>query len=608
MHNTLKQFFGYDSFRPLQEEIITHVLQRRDALILMPTGGGKSLCFQLPALLFDGLTIVISPLISLMKDQVDALQANGIAAAYINSSLDPQRIAEVQAQAEAGQLKILYLAPERLAMPSLRQWLSRLSVSLIAVDEAHCISEWGHDFRPDYRQVHILRQDFPAVPMIALTATATERVRADIIVQLRLVMAQPFISSFNRPNLTYAVRPKRNALPALVQLLKQQVDASTIVYCFSRKDTERLANTLQRHGISAEAYHAGLDGRDRQRVQERFIRDETRVIVATIAFGMGIDKPDVRLVIHYDLPKSVEGYYQETGRAGRDGLPSQCILFWSYGDVMKHRFFIRQIDDLTERQRVEDKLQQMVLYAELRTCRRKFLLNYFGEEWIQKNCQGCDICLPPEVAVRTTPDQPFDQELFERLRQLRKQIADQRRVPPFVIFGDRSLQDMATYFPQSLAGFAHVYGVGHNKLHDLGPAFVEVIQRYSTTKHLAERLRTTDGWSPEISLLGSTYDETRLLVNQGLPIEVIAQRRRLTVGTILGHIEKLQRSGDQLNLDQLKTEPHRLHQIRQAFKTSAGWNLTPVKDILGPEFTYDELRIARIIISAERNAVPSSLH
>ncbi len=605
MHDTLKKFFGYDSFRPLQEDIITHVLERRDALILMPTGGGKSLCFQLPALLFDGLTIVISPLISLMKDQVDALQANGIAAAFINSSLDQETISDIQARAGAKQLKILYLAPERLAIPQFRRWLASLSVALIAVDEAHCISEWGHDFRPDYRQVHALRQDFPTVPMIALTATATEQVRQDIITHLRLSPAKTFISSFNRPNLTYSVRPKRNALAVLVDLLKHHPDASTIIYCFSRKDTERLAATLQAQGLSAAAYHAGLESSDRQRVQEQFIRDETRIIVATIAFGMGIDKPDVRFVIHYDLPKSVEGYYQETGRAGRDGLPSQCLLFWSFGDVMKHRFFIDQIEDSEERQRVERKLQQMVQYCQQASCRRKFLLNYFGEPWAEENCHGCDICVPVMSADNSTVDQPFDQELFERLRQLRKRIADQRRVPPFVIFGDRSLQDMATYLPHSQASFTQVYGVGQNKLHDFGPIFINAIKQYAVEKHLPEKTRITTTSLPAISMLGSTYTETRDLVNQGLPIETIAHRRRLAVSTVLGHIEKLQQAGERLKLDQIRPDRHRLHRIQEAFTTSRGWNLTPVRERLGPDFTYDELRLARIVIRSEGMPKPT---
>ncbi|MBI4092552.1 MAG: RecQ family ATP-dependent DNA helicase [Candidatus Kerfeldbacteria bacterium] len=599
MHNALKQHFGYTSFRPLQEKIITHVLDRRDALVLMPTGGGKSLCFQLPALMVDGITVVISPLISLMKDQVDTLQANGIAAAYINSSLDPDTIADIQGQAAAGRIKILYLAPERLALAYFRDWLRTMPVKLIAIDEAHCISEWGHDFRPEYRQVHVLRNDFPAVPMIALTATATARVRQDIVMHLRLVKPATFISSFNRPNIHYAVHPKRGALATIINLLRSQPGSSAIIYCFSRKGTERLATTLQRHGLPALAYHAGLDSAERQRVQEQFIRDETRIIVATIAFGMGIDKPDVRLVIHYDLPKSVEGYYQETGRAGRDGLPSQCFLFWSYGDLMKHRFFLRDMADDQERQRAEAKLQQMVQYCEQTSCRRKFLLNYFGEEWPESNCQNCDVCLPPAVSASSASDTPFDQTLFEQLRQLRKRLADQRGVPPFVIFGDRSLQDMATYFPQRPASFAQVYGVGGNKLRDLGPIFIPAIKQYAGQKHLAEKDRPPSSAVSKISDLGPTYDETFQLVKQGLSIAAIAKKRNLAPGTILTHLEKLQQSGESLKLDHLRPDPKRLASIRHAFQKSGGWNLSPVRDIVGQDFSYDELRLARMVIRVE---------
>ena len=342
MKELLKRYFGYDTFRPLQEEIIGSVMQKRDALVIMPTGGGKSLCYQLPALRLDGITLVVSPLISLMKDQVDALKANGIAAELVNSTLTYAEIGRVQAQAQRGDLKILYLAPERLALPDFRGFLKALDVSLVAVDEAHCISEWGHDFRPDYRTLGDLRRSMATVPFIALTATATERVRHDIVSQLGLKEPQQFIASFDRPNLRYEVRPKRRAYEQLVQLLRERSGESAIIYCFSRKDTEELADKLRDEGFKALPYHAGMDGETRGRNQEGFIRDEADIIVATIAFGMGIDKPDVRLVVHQELPKSLEAYYQQTGRAGRDGLPSDCALFYSYGDKIKQDFFINQ--------------------------------------------------------------------------------------------------------------------------------------------------------------------------------------------------------------------------------------------------------------------------
>ena len=344
MRELLKTHFGYDDFLPLQEQIIASVLKGNDNLVLMPTGGGKSLCFQLPALRLDGLTLVVSPLIALMKDQVDALKANGLAADFINSSLPQTEVRRVQMEALAGRLKILYVAPERLALDGFRAFLDRLDVSLIAVDEAHCISEWGHDFRPDYRNLKALRRLLPDAPVIALTATATPKVREDIVGQLALRDGRVFVSSFNRPNLSYDIRPKRKAYDVLLGLLDRHRGEPAIIYRFSRKDTENLAGRLSDDGIKALPYHAGLDGPVRRATQEGFVRDDVPVIVATIAFGMGIDKPDVRLVVHYDMPKSVEGYYQETGRAGRDGLPSDCVFFYSQADRIKHDFFIKKIE------------------------------------------------------------------------------------------------------------------------------------------------------------------------------------------------------------------------------------------------------------------------
>lgn len=576
----------------MQAEIIDRVLTGKDAVVLMPTGGGKSLCYQLPALKLPGPTLVISPLIALMKDQVDALQANGIAAAFVNSTLSAQEIDTVLRETEAGRMKILYAAPERLAAPGFMDFLSRVDLSLIAIDEAHCISEWGHDFRPDYRNLSVLRERFPAVPMLALTATATAKVRQDIVRQLVLEDARTFISSFNRPNLTYWVKPKRNAFKQLTVLLEKYRDDSAIIYCFSRKGTEELASDLRDAGFEAAAYHAGLDNDTRRKVQERFIRDETRVIVATIAFGMGIDKPDVRLIAHYDLPKTVEGYYQETGRAGRDGLPAECVLFYSFGDKIKHDFFINRMTDPEEQARARAKLSRVIEFCEAHRCRRAALLEYFGEE-TEGNCAGCDVCLEPREefdateisqkilsavlrtgerfgagyvvdvlrgsenkkvlerkhneltvyaiakdssadelrqiigmltvknllekrgddypvlgvsdagrlwlksrkeislpkpleppgarpAAKLRPERdaglsPFALELFEHLRALRKRLADERGVPPFVVFGDVSLRQMALDPPLDLDGFSAVYGVGEEKLKRFGPVFIESI-------------------------------------------------------------------------------------------------------------------------------------
>lgn len=594
--NLLKTHFGYEEFRPMQAEIIDGVLAGKDALVLMPTGGGKSLCYQLPALKLAGLTLVVSPLIALMKDQVDALRTNGIPAQFINSSLSAADSARVLAETKQGKTKMLYLAPERLAAAGFMDFLAGLDISLIAIDEAHCISEWGHDFRPDYRNLKVLRQSFPGVPVIALTATATAKVRADIVRQLALSDARTFVSSFNRANLTYFIRPKRDALKSLTLLLEKYRDEAAIVYCFSRKGTEEVAANLRAAGFDAHPYHAGLDNDVRKATQEKFIRDEARVIVATIAFGMGIDKPDVRLIVHYNLPKTVEGYYQETGRAGRDGLPSECVLFYSYGDKIKHDFFIDQIADERERAGAQIKLAQMIAFCESQTCRRVALLDYFGEAWPDTGCAGCDVCLEPreefdatEIAqkilsavLRTgerfgagyivevlrgsaskkvlerghaespvfgivtdfsadaahqiiagltakkllakegrdypvlavtqagrrwlnlretislpkpnerpksgaepktgrpadSADSAYDKELFERLRALRKRLADERGVPPFVIFGDVSLRGMALHLPQDQEGFSDIYGVGAEKLKRFGPVFVEEITAY----------------------------------------------------------------------------------------------------------------------------------
>jgi ATP-dependent DNA helicase RecQ len=369
MRDTLKKYFGYEDFKPLQREIIEQVLLGKDCVVLMPTGGGKSLCFQLPALILDGIVIVISPLISLMKDQVDALHTNGITADFINSTLSQDEITVVINKAKNKELKILYIAPERLNVSGFENFLHTLKISLIAIDEAHCISEWGHDFRSDYRNLKILRSNFPKVPIIALTATATEKVREDIIKQLHLENSKVFISSFNRPNLSYEVLPKKDSFTIIVALLNNYKGESVIIYCFSRNDTEKLVNDLNRCGFRALPYHAGLDGEQRKENQEQFIKDEVNIIVATIAFGMGIDKPDVRLVIHHSLPKSIEGYYQKTGRAGRDGLPARCVLLFSYADKFKHDYFIRNITNIEEQRKSQENLEQVLNYGNFHTCR-----------------------------------------------------------------------------------------------------------------------------------------------------------------------------------------------------------------------------------------------
>ena len=389
----LKQYFGFTSFRPLQEEIIRDSLADRDTFVLLPTGGGKSLCFQLPALIRDGLTVVVSPLIALMKDQVDALQASGIAATFLNSSLTADQSRQRLRGLHQGEYRLLYVAPERLMLSGFLEDLQRWNVQLIAVDEAHCISEWGHDFRPDYREIAKLRKIFVKVPFMALTATATGRVREDIIARLQLRESNCYSASFNRPNLTYRVLPKKKPYDQLLSFLRKRPQECGIVYCHSRKTAEAVAADLSSDGIKARPYHAGLTQQERSLHQELFLSDEVQVICATIAFGMGINKPNVRFVVHYDLPKNIEGYYQETGRAGRDGLPSECLLLYSPGDVAKQMYFIDKKPTPQEQKIAREQLEQMVRYAEDWHCRRAALLAYFDENFAGSNCGACDNCL-----------------------------------------------------------------------------------------------------------------------------------------------------------------------------------------------------------------------
>jgi ATP-dependent DNA helicase RecQ len=710
MLKLLKTNFGFDQFRPLQEEIIRGALAQRDALVLMPTGGGKSLCYQLPALKMPGVTLVISPLIALMKDQVDALKANGIPAAFINSTLTRAEIDRIQTDARLGKIKILYAAPERLVIPEFQLFLKKIKVSLIAIDESHCISEWGHDFRPDYRNLKILRNIFPEVPAMALTATATEKVREDIISQLSLDKAKIFISSFNRPNLSYAVLPRKNSYEQLLKIFREHQNESAIIYCFSRKDTEHLAADLRGEGFKALPYHAGLENEERRINQEKFIRDEAQIMVATIAFGMGIDKPDIRLVIHYHLPKSIEGYYQETGRAGRDGLPSKCILYYSYADAMKQQYFIKQIEDEGERKNAYRKLDQMVEYCELATCRRCHLLSYFGEESHQEKCDGCDVCLSPpaefdatkisqkilSAIIRTgqrfginyiidvllgannrkimerehhnlsvygivddfskedlrfiisqlvsrklieksgaaypvlalgpigneflrkreeislpqfrsiselsqpgdAADAGYNRELFEQLRLLRKKIADEKGIPPYVVFGDLALRQMSFYLPQGEENFIKISGVGQEKLKEYGKIFMEVIQSYAREHNLSAKdiPGKRSPMSRRVKREGSTYQETKKLVLEKRSIEEIAGMRGLAATTIASHIEKLVSSGEELDIDYLRLPEEKFAIIKAAFQESGGMSLTPVWEMLGEDFSYEELRIARLFI------------
>ncbi|MBJ7258419.1 MAG: DNA helicase RecQ [Chthoniobacterales bacterium] len=417
LEQKLKEVFGYDTFRPHQREISECFLAGRDTLAVLPTGAGKSLCYQLPAVVRDGLTVVVSPLIALMKDQVDQLEASGVAATFLNSSLDTAEARKRFARLYAGQYRLLYLAPERLMLPDFFAKLGEWGMKALAVDEAHCISEWGHDFRPEYRRLREVRETFRDIPLLALTATATPRVREDILAQLELREPEIFIASFDRPNLTYRVVPKSKAASQVVNFLRERPDDAGIVYAQSRRAAEALSAALRGAGVRALPYHAGLEADERSRNQEAFLRDEVQVICATVAFGMGINKPNVRFVIHADLPKNVESYYQETGRAGRDGLPSECLLLYSRGDVVKYLRFFEEITDRDARNEARAQLEKMTHFAEDERCRRVALLGYFGERWTEENCGACDQCLAPREKWDATTDVQKLLSCVVRLRQ-----------------------------------------------------------------------------------------------------------------------------------------------------------------------------------------------
>ena len=423
----LQKYFGYTSFRPLQEEIIKDVLQKNDVFVLMPTSGGKSLCFQLPALLMDGMTVVVSPLISLMKDQVDSLQANGIEVAYLNSSLNYSEIQNIKASIVDNRIKILYVAPERLMMPDTLGLLKDANVSLFAIDEAHCISEWGHDFRHAYRKLGIIKKHLPKASLIAMTATATPEVQSDIVKQLKLANPKVYKMSLNRDNLFYQVELKYNEYDKLTQYLKDHNKNSGIIYCRTKIKTEDLANKLQSDGYRALPYHAGLSSNLRKETQEKFVKDDIEIIVATTAFGMGIDKSNIRFVIHNDMPKSLESYYQETGRAGRDGDKSDCILFYRSDDYKMHEYFINKKEDEVKKSFESQKLSEIKIFCESTTCRRKILLNYFNEDFNKSNCKGCDICMGSKIKKSLLPTKKQRDEQYQIIHQ-RRHNAERTRI------------------------------------------------------------------------------------------------------------------------------------------------------------------------------------
>lgn len=617
---TLKSYYGYDSFRPLQEEIINHVLQHKDALVLMPTGGGKSICFQIPALMMEGTAIVVSPLISLMKDQVETLVANGIAAEALNSANDEIANRQITERCLRGEIKLLYISPERL-ITELGWMKTMLKVSLFAIDEAHCISQWGHDFRPEYSQLGNLHELFPDVPIMALTATADKITRSDIIEQLRLQNAETFISSFDRPNLSLDVRRGYSAkekLRTITNLIQRHQGDSGIIYCLAKKTTETVAEKLRKEGFSVGVYHAGLPTDERNRIQEDFINDRIQVVCATVAFGMGINKSNVRFIVHYNLPKTIENYYQEIGRGGRDGLPCETILFYNLQDIITLRHFA---EESGQREINTEKLQRMQEYAEAQICRRRILLNYFGET-SDMNCCNCDVCQTPpttfdgtelvqkalsaiirtdeqigftlaidilhgnfspelvsrgynqiktfaagrDVPVRDWRDYllqmlqmgyieiaynednhlhvtPLGQdvlhgkakvqlvvvsreartrgrqkqnaeeatttasattehmELFEQLKTLRKEIANENNYPAYVVMSDKSLHALATDMPTTLSAFGNTYGIGEHKCNTYGERFIGLIQQYVSAHQKPQ--------TPDVSVTPETPTEPK---------------------------------------------------------------------------------------------------
>ncbi|MEG4502245.1 DNA helicase RecQ [Microcoleus sp. F6_B4] len=707
LEQALKHFFGYDSFRPGQQEIVEAALQKRDMMIVMPTGGGKSLCFQLPALLKPGLTVVVSPLIALMQDQVEALQDNGIGATFLNSTLSGMEARSRETAILEGKIKLLYVAPERLLgerfLPFLDIVANKLGISAFAIDEAHCVSEWGHDFRPEYRQMQRVRDRYPDIPIMALTATATERVRQDIIQQLTLRNPYIHVASFNRPNLYYEVRPKTKHSFAEVLQIIQKKGGSGIIYCLSRKKVEEVAYKLQQSGVAALPYHAGMNDVDRATNQTRFIRDDVQVMVATIAFGMGINKPDVRFVIHYDLPKNLEGYYQESGRAGRDNEPAHCSLFFGYGDVKTIEYIIEQKPDPQEQRIARQQLRRVINYADSSDCRRTVQLSYFGDSF-PGNCGNCDNCCNQKPVEdwtieamkflscvarcqekfgmnhiidvlrgsksqkvlqyqhhqlstygigkdrsaeewkklsRSLLNQGFLEEktdgfpilklneksweimkrqrtveiaiepqrevqgkvrslaveveaLFTVLRTLRKQIADEQFVPPYVVFADKSLRDMAEKRPQNLREFEEVYGVGSNKRDKYGKVFLEAIRTFCQEQGLPSGAASSDVANlPNLSNAASySQMQTWELYRQGLTVQGIANARGMSPNTISGHLIELMEMGREVDIN-LLVEPERQQAIVYAIEVMGDEKLRAIYDFLEERYTFEEIKFVR---------------
>jgi ATP-dependent DNA helicase RecQ len=716
----LSKHFGFGSFKGNQEVIIRNVLAGNDTFVLMPTGGGKSLCYQLPALISEGTAIIISPLIALMKNQVDAMRGfsseDGVAH-FLNSSLNKTQIQKVKQDILSGKTKMLYVAPESLTKEENIQFLKQLKISFYAIDEAHCISEWGHDFRPEYRRIRPIINEIGTAPIIALTATATPKVQHDIQKNLTMLEANVFKSSFNRSNLYYEVRPKVNTTREIIRFIKNNTGKSGIIYCLSRKKVEEIAEMLKVNGIKALPYHAGMDSSTRSGNQDKFLMEEVDVIVATIAFGMGIDKPDVRFVIHYDIPKSLEGYYQETGRAGRDGGEGKCITFYSYKDIQKLEKFM-QGKPVAEQEIGKQLLLETVSYAESSVCRRKMLLHYFGEEYHEGNCTACDNCLHPKTQfegkeylqllldtvfavkekfkaehianilcgnlttsiksykhnklemfgegaekdirfwnaiirqalvgkfiekdienyglILLTPkgrkyiEEPYDflftqdheyeesdddditagqagksgscdEELMSMLKDLRKKIAKKKNLPPFVVFQDPSLEDMAIQYPITIEELQNITGVGAGKAKRYGKEFVDLISAYVEDKEIIR---------PQDMVVKSVANKSLLKVfiiqsiDRKMDLEDIAGAKNLELKELITEIEAIVNSGTRINIDyyiQSAIDEEKVQEIFDYFKDEAETeSIEEAMDYLGEEdFTEEEIRLVRIKFISE---------
>ncbi len=716
----LFKHFGYTSFKGEQEEIIQNLMDGKDTFVIMPTGGGKSMCYQLPALLMNGTAIVVSPLIALMKNQVDSIRGynseEGVAH-FLNSSLTKAEIATVKKDSKAGRTKLLYVAPESLTKEENISFLSSIDISFLAVDEAHCISEWGHDFRPEYRRLRPIIETIGSVPVIALTATATAKVQADIQKNLSITDATVFKASFNRPNLYYDVRPKTNVLKEIIRYVKANTGKSGIIYCLSRKKVEEVAQTLKVNGIKALPYHAGLEAGLRAKTQDKFLMEEIDVIVATIAFGMGIDKPDVRFVIHHDIPKSLEGYYQETGRSGRDGREGKCIAFYSYKDIEKLEKFMKG-KPVAEQEIGKQLLLETVAYAETSICRRKMLLHYFGEKYQEPNCHNCDNCLHPKKEVeaseelkmlletilaikekhnaehtvhvitgnhenevkkyghdkldvfgdgdeqdakfwmalvrhallehllikdidhygllKVTPkgkeyikkpkkfritldhdyensDEEEDEEsgavggasaadpnLYSMLKDLRKNLAKSKNLPPFVIFQDPSLEEMAIQYPVTISELKNITGVGGGKATKYGKPFVDLITRYVEENEI-ER--------PMDLVVKSVVNKSGLKVyiiqniDRKLSLDDLAEAKGITLGVVITEIERIVASGTRIDINYYLNEvidPERQNEVFEYFRSAETDSVKKAMTELGEEeYSEDEIRLMRVKFMSE---------